>query len=123
MLADHPLSFQKLGYLFGRNMALAWQANNDLLIFKNTKSDPFSLVCAPLMFHLEYDVSYYDKLMKDVENNSVNYREIKEIVHIGPGIEKTEELRQELSTNALHVLEEFSDSEAKAALVNIIKSV
>lgn len=123
MLAEHPHSFQKLGYLFGRNMALAWQAHNDLSIFKNDKSNQFSLICAPLMFHLEYDISYYDKLMKDVEKQTVDYREIREVVNIGPGIDKTKELYRELSANALKVLEEFTDSEAKSALANIIKSM
>lgn len=123
MLADHQDSFQKLGYLFGRNMALSWQAHSDLQTFKNTKSDPFSLICAPLMFHLEYDISYYEKLMMDVDKQLVDYRQIREIVNSGPGIAKTEELHLELTTNALSVLDNFSESEAKAALVNIIKSM
>lgn len=123
MLADHPRPLQQSGYLFGRNMALAWQAHNDLSIFKNRNSEPFSLICAPLMFHLEYDVSYYDELMKDVESRNVDYKIIREIVKSGPGIFKTEELYKELSANAFKALEEFPESEANVALGNILKSL
>lgn len=123
MLADHPRFLQQLGYVFGRNMALAWQAHNDISIFKNNKSEPFSLICAPLMFHLENDVSYYDELMKDIENQRLDYKEIKEVVRNGPGIEKSEKMYQDLSADALSVLHHFEESDAKAALVNIIKSM
>lgn len=75
------------------------------------------------MFHLEYDTSYYGKLMKDVENERVDYKKIKEIVKTGPGIAKSEELYKELSENALKVLGEFFECDAKVALENIIKSM
>lgn len=123
MLADHPTSRQKSGYLFGRNMALAWQAHKDISVININNSNPFNLINAPLMFHLEYDTSYYEKLMKDVESEKVDYREIKEIVKIGPGISKSEEMYKELSENALKVLGEFHECEAKVALKNIIKSM
>lgn len=75
------------------------------------------------MFHLEYDTSYYEKLMKDVENERVDYKKIKEIVKTGQGVSKTEELYKELVENALKVLGDFSECEAKVALENIIKSM
>lgn len=43
-LANHPEELQRLGYLFGRNLALAWQAYFDLEIFQEQVHGPFSLI-------------------------------------------------------------------------------
>uniref|UniRef100_A0AAR5Q724 Decaprenyl-diphosphate synthase subunit 2 n=1 Tax=Dendroctonus ponderosae TaxID=77166 RepID=A0AAR5Q724_DENPD len=47
-LANHPEEFQKLGYLFGRNMALGWQAYFDLECFEEGCKKPFDLISDPL---------------------------------------------------------------------------
>lgn len=123
MLAEHGKSFQKLGYLFGRNMALAWQVCRDQKIFETTKNEEFSLVCAPLLFHIQSDPSYYENLMENVKNDNVDYAEIKKVVRSGPGLKKSADLQEEFSLNALKALEEFPDTEAKSALANIIHSL
>ncbi|KAJ8917518.1 hypothetical protein NQ315_005567 [Exocentrus adspersus] len=123
MLAEQPQTLQKLGYLLGRNIALAWQACKDQKIFDNGRNDKFSLVCAPLLFHIQSDPSYYARIKEYADTSDVNYTEIREVVKSGPGLQKTIELQEEFSLNALNVLEEFPDSEAKSALINIIKSM
>ncbi|KAG5867692.1 hypothetical protein JTB14_026874 [Gonioctena quinquepunctata] len=124
ILAEHPKSFQKLGYLFGRNMALACQAQSDLDALAPLKTtEPFSLICAPLMFHLQYHPDYYPKLMDTVASDDIDYRAIRKAINSGPGLKKTAELQEEFAMNALRVLEEFPNNGARDALVNIIKSV
>nr|CAI5837210.1 unnamed protein product [Callosobruchus analis] len=77
MLAEHPESFQKLGYLLGRNMALAWQAHNDIMTLKQNETGPFSLICAPLLFHLQEYPEYYDEIMEQVLNDSIDYEKVR----------------------------------------------
>ncbi|KAJ8958842.1 hypothetical protein NQ318_019605 [Aromia moschata] len=122
MLGEHPEAFQELGYLFGRNMALAWQAHRDRTHFEPYKTGPFSLVCGPVLFHVQHDPGYHSRIMEYAEND-VDYYEIRRAVLSGPGLEKTKELQEEFSTRALEVLEKFPESEAKGALVNIINSL
>ncbi|XP_074039563.1 all trans-polyprenyl-diphosphate synthase PDSS2-like isoform X1 [Leptinotarsa decemlineata] len=123
ILAGHPKSFQKLGYLFGRNMALGWQARADLSAFNPLRTtEPFSLICAPLMFHLQDNQEYYPKFLKMVEENDIDYRELRNVIRTGHGLEKTNKMLKELSETALKVLEEFPDNSSRDALVNIINS-
>ncbi|KAJ8978498.1 hypothetical protein NQ317_002401 [Molorchus minor] len=123
LLGEHPEPFQKLGYLFGRNMALAWQAHKDLAYFEPHHSGPFSLVCAPLLFHIQHDPSYHKKILEYAENNNIDYYEIRNTVISGPGLEKTVELYRGFSSKALEVLEEFPHTEARKALANIINAL
>ncbi|KAJ8939021.1 hypothetical protein NQ314_011274 [Rhamnusium bicolor] len=123
LLAGHPEPFQKLGYLFGRNMALAYQAHKDQEIFNPGKTGPFSLVCAPLLFHIQHDPSYHKKIMEYAERDNVDFYDIRKVVLSGPGLKKTAELQEELSLNALQVLEDFPESDARTALSNIINSM
>lgn len=112
-----------MGYLFGRNMALALQACRDQKIFESSKNEKFSLVCAPLLFHIQFDPSYYEKIMEYAKNDDVDYSDIKKVVRSGPGLKKTAELQEEFSLYALKALEEFPETETRTALVNIIHSL
>ncbi|CAG9813895.1 unnamed protein product [Phaedon cochleariae] len=123
MLANHPKPLQKAGYLFGRNLALAVQANKDETIFEPLKTGSFSLVCAPLLFHLQSDPDFHKVLVKNAQENSTDYGEIRRVVRAGPGLERTRELRGEFASKASEVLKEFPDSEAREALANIIKTI
>ncbi|CAH1983723.1 unnamed protein product [Acanthoscelides obtectus] len=123
MLAEHPESFQRLGYLLGRNIALAWQAHNDILTFSPSKTGPFSLICAPLLFHLQQYPEYHEKIMEQVKCGTLDYDKVRDVVRQGSGIEKTMELQQELAQNALDVLDEFPVTDVRLALKNIINSM
>uniref|UniRef100_A0A336LS10 CSON013481 protein n=1 Tax=Culicoides sonorensis TaxID=179676 RepID=A0A336LS10_CULSO len=95
-LAGLDEDLQKQGYLFGKNLALAWQACIDLEPFKFSTiptGAQFSLVSAPVLFHLEYDPSLYEEIKKgkkSVEN--INYEYIHSEILKGPGLEKTRNL-------------------------------
>lgn len=117
ILANHESRIQELGYTFGRNLALAWQARLEKELIKDEK---FSLISAPVMLHLEHDPSFYKEIEKGL-SDEINYDLVREIVMSGPALEKTSQLQKDFSAEALHVLEEFPDSESKVALVNIVK--
>lgn len=123
-LAGLPKLLQKQGYLFGKHLALAWQASMDLEPFRfevlphNTS---FSLISAPILFHLDYDGSLYDEIKKGKNSvDNINYEKVHQIVLTGPGIENTKELQRKHSQAAMTVLDEFAPSDARNALMNII---
>lgn len=121
-LANHPEEFQKLGYLFGRNMALAWQAHFDSEIYQEGKSGPFSLISAPLMFHLQHDREFYKEIEKGFEDvHNCDFEKIREVVRQGPGLRMTEEMKNEFTDKCFVVLDGFQASEAKTALQNLVK--
>lgn len=123
-LAGQPLSLQRQGYLFGKHLALAWQASMDLEPFRLDElphGASFSLVGAPTLFHLDYDASLYEEIKKGRRSvDDVKYSKIHEIVLSGPGIEETRELQRKHSQAAMTVLDEFAPSDARTALQNII---
>lgn len=138
-LANHPEELQRLGYLFGRNLALAWQAYFDLKIFQEQKPGPFSLIAgthyktnlsinieesiitAPVMFHLQDDPDFYSEILKGSNDvRHCDYDRIVKIVGEGPGIKKTQDLKQEFVVKCLEVLDGFKDTKAKHALQNIV---
>ncbi|KAK3932851.1 Decaprenyl-diphosphate synthase subunit 2 [Frankliniella fusca] len=81
----------------------------------------FSLVSAPVLFHLEYDSSLYSLIQVGAENvNDVDYAKIQSIVSKGPGLAMTKRLRQEHSQKAMEVLAAFEQNDARTALSNII---
>lgn len=120
-LAGHPESLQEQAYIFGKHLALAWQACLDREPFQGSYTEPFSLVSAPVLFQLEHDPSLYSEIEKGMDNIlEVDYKLIHEAVLTGPGLEKTRQLQKENSQNALDVLQQFSQSDARTALTNII---
>ncbi|CAG9768338.1 unnamed protein product [Ceutorhynchus assimilis] len=120
-LANHNEDFQKLGYLFGRNMALAWHAHFDLEIFRQAQKGPFSLISAPVMFHLQQNPDFYSEILKGSEDvHNCDFDKIQKIVSEGPGLQMTEELKQEFVGKSIKVLDGFKESEAKQALSNIV---
>jgi decaprenyl-diphosphate synthase subunit 2 len=121
ILANHESHIQQLGYNFGQSLALAWQASLDKDI---CKQKTFSIVSAPVMLHLEHDPGFYSEIEKVLSSKrDVDYDVIRKGVEDGPALEKTIKLQDEFSQTALDVLKNFSDSESKTALVNIIKSL
>ncbi|XP_018334649.1 decaprenyl-diphosphate synthase subunit 2-like [Agrilus planipennis] len=121
MLAGHPVEVQERGYRIGKNVALAWQARNEIKIFSKGYKGPFKLVCAPLMFQLECEPELYKEIEKGTSSvDNVDYDLLRERVCNGNGLEKTSELFTKHSSRALDELREFPSTEARAALINII---
>ncbi|KAL1491667.1 hypothetical protein ABEB36_012229 [Hypothenemus hampei] len=123
-LAGHSEELQKKGYLFGKHLALAWQACLDREPFQPGSSGPFSLVCAPLMFTLQNKPELYEHIEKGLENvEEIDYHLLRKEVLEGPGLETTKKLQKEHSQAALKVLNELPPSDARTALANIIAAV
>lgn len=121
LLAGHGEELQRKGYLFGKHLALAWHAAFELEQFKENKSGAFSLVSAPMLFHLQHDPELY----ADVEKGrgsvaNVDYDKLRSLVVKGPGIEQTRVLQREHCENALKILDAFPVQDAQDALKNII---
>lgn len=125
-LAGHSENLQKNGYLFGKHLALAWQASMDLDDIQNefTQRTHFSLISAPILFHLEYDPSLYAEIARGKESTeNVDFRKIRAIVANGPGIDKTQILQQKHLKSAMRAISAFPQSEARNALENITNAV
>ncbi|XP_063702467.1 all trans-polyprenyl-diphosphate synthase PDSS2-like [Culicoides brevitarsis] len=123
-LAGLDEDLQKQGYLFGKNLALAWQACIDLEPFKFTtipSGAQFSLVSAPVLFHLEYDPSLYEEIKKGKKTvDDINFAHIHSEILKGPGLEKTRNLARKHCEQAMKVLNQLKPSDARTALQNII---
>ncbi|CAO1320791.1 unnamed protein product [Diamesa hyperborea] len=123
-LAGMSEKLQQQGYLFGKHLSLAWQACIDLEPFRMSElpsNSSFSLVSAPILFHLEYDAKLYDEIKKGNKTiDDIDYHVVHAEVLNGPGIEKTKELQRKHSLAARTVLNEFPPSTARTALQNII---
>ncbi|CAH1117407.1 unnamed protein product [Phaedon cochleariae] len=120
LVGNHPKPLQTAGHLLGSNLALAHQASVDYSKFLKDNDDSFDLVSAPLLFHLQDNPNYYEKVLEITKRQTVDYGEIRRNVRLGSGLEKTRELVDELRTNALDGLHIFPDNDAKMALRNII---
>ncbi|XP_053684655.1 all trans-polyprenyl-diphosphate synthase PDSS2 [Sabethes cyaneus] len=124
LLAGQPVKLQKQGYLFGKHLSLAWQACIDLEPFSGTNlpaGTRFSLVSAPVLFHLEHDPSLYEEIKKGLESvDNIDYAKIHAEVIKGPGLEKTRNLQKKHSLAAMAVLNELPPTDARTALQNII---
>lgn len=123
-LAGQPETLQKQGYLFGKHLALAWQACIDIEPFKMDSiplGAQFSLVSAPVLFHLEYDPKMYESIIKGrVSVDNIDYAEIHRQIIRGPGLEMTRDLQRKHSLAAMTVLNELPPNDARTALQNII---
>lgn len=145
LLAGHGERIQELGYDFGKHLALSWQAFVELETFEHyslqhqpqsdtmthnpspLSNETFSLVCAPVLFHLEYSPEASRMtLSREIEKGNesvfnVNLRVVHEQVCNGPGIKLTKLLKHYHSTKALNVLLQFGNSDARNALIKIIE--
>ncbi|GLH06334.1 Decaprenyl-diphosphate synthase subunit 2 [Gryllus bimaculatus] len=124
-LAGHSRELQEKGYLFGKHLALAWQACLDLEPFRTssqyTPGSAFNLTSAPVLFHLQHDHSLFEEIEKGIDSvENVDYEKIHSTVMDGPGFELTKNLQKEHSQQAMEVLSVFQESDAQTALRNII---
>ncbi|VEN51258.1 unnamed protein product [Callosobruchus maculatus] len=123
-LAGHPEELQRQGYLFGKHLALAWQAYLDREPFTPGSFGPFSLISAPVLFALQHDPSLYDLIEKGLDNiEDVDYEQVRERVMLGPALEMTKNLQNDHSSAALEMLRKLPDSDARTALQNIIAAM
>jgi decaprenyl-diphosphate synthase subunit 2 len=124
MLANHSVEMQREAYFFGKHLYLGWQASKDLEVFCSSElpaSGRFSLVSAPVLFHLEHDHSLYEEIKKGLESiDNVDYEKVHKIVRTGPGLAKTKELLNKNSLIATTLLYKFPESDARRALENIV---
>lgn len=123
-LAGLPEATQKNGFQFGKHLVLAWQACLDLEPFlqpTSTKDTTFSLVSAPVLFHLEYDPNAYELIKKGyVSVENVDFKTLHSEILKGPGVEKTQNLQRNHSAAAMKILKKFPPSDARTALENIL---
>lgn len=81
----------------------------------------FSLVSAPVLYHLDYDSKLYHEIEKGRRNvNNVDYRKIQKIISQGPGVEQTEQLRLKHTNAALNALGHFPSGDARNMLECIL---
>ncbi|KAL1454126.1 hypothetical protein WDU94_010407 [Cyamophila willieti] len=141
LLAGHDEAVQQLGYEFGKHLALSWQAFVELETFAHyqqqhtpssdsnppTSNELFSLVSAPVLFHLEYATpESRDKVVAQIDNGTdsifnVDLNTVHQEVSQGPGVLLTKLLQHHHSTRALNVLFQFENSDARNALIKIIQ--
>lgn len=123
-LADLPDDIQRDGFWFGKSFALAWQACADLLPFQSSTlpdGATFSLVSAPVLYHLEYDPDAYEEIKKghiSVEN--IDYERLHREILKGPAVEKTHSLQQKQILAALSKLKKFPECDARTSLQNFL---
>lgn len=124
LLAKQSEGMQKNAYFFGKHLSLAWQASADVepfLINELPLDAKFSLISAPVLFHLEYDPSMYDEIQKGVVSvDDIDYQKMHHQIQKGPSIEKTKELKSKHSFMVMKELYKFPHSDARTALENII---
>lgn len=124
ILAQSPEPVQMNGFRFGLHVSLAWQASLDLEVFQNSTLPPgtsFSLVSAPVLFHLEHDPSAYEEIKKGyVSVENVDFAKLHSDILKGPAVDKTLSLQRKHSMAAMKVLNKFQPSDARTALQNIL---
>lgn len=119
-LAGHSMEIERLGFLFGKNVALAWQARLDQEAFLSESDGNFSLVSAPVMLHLERKPSSY-KYIEDhrFDTSKINYDAFKTDIERGDGLKIAKLMQRSFALEALKILEQFPISSAKNALRSI----
>lgn len=124
ILAKHGEELQKEVYFMGKHMYLGYQAAKELKLFKSKNlpaSGKFSLVSAPILFHLEHDPEFYEEFKKGIESvDNVDFKKIHQIVRNGPGIERTKELLNKNNLIAFTLLHKFPKSDSQRAIENLI---
>lgn len=127
ILAGHSNAVQRSGYEFGRHLALAWQARLDVEPFLTDNiavGTTFSLVSAPVIYHLEHAPHCYANIQKGcitVEN--VDFVTLHREIRAGPAVQATRKLQRKHTLRAMKCLNTFAPSDARTALQNIILSM
>lgn len=124
ILAEQPKELQHKAYLFGKHLALAWQACIDLEPFQVSTipaDATFSLISAPVLYHLNaFPETYADLEVGKQHIEKIDFAKLHAAILKGPGLEKTRELQRKHIISALKVLDELPNTDARTALQNII---
>lgn len=126
ILSKRSENSQKQAYLFGKHFALATQASLELNIFQKPfeEGSSFSLVSAPVLYHLQNDKSLLEEINKGrVSVKNVNFKKIHRDVLIGPGLEKTQNLVRKHTKIVEDMLDRLPASNYRNHLTNIISSI
>ncbi|XP_022082064.1 decaprenyl-diphosphate synthase subunit 2-like [Acanthaster planci] len=120
-LAGHEEEMQACVSEFGRNIALAQQLHHELLLFTTSNSSPtsFSLTSAPVLLHLEGSGSQ-DRLRNQTK---FDMKKLHREVCSGSAIAKSQELCLGYAESARLAISGFPQSEAKDALLKMVKAV
>jgi decaprenyl-diphosphate synthase subunit 2 len=124
ILAKQNEEIQREIYFMGKHLYLGYRAAKDLKNFKSKKlpaSGKFSLVSAPVLFHLEREPTLYEEIKQGLDTiDNVDFEKIHKIVRNGPGIEKTQELLNKNNLIAFTLLHKFPKSDSQQAIENLI---
>lgn len=123
LLAQLPEATQINGFRLGLHLSLAWQASLDLEVFQSALSPgkTFSLISAPVLYHLEYDRSIFEEIKKGyVSVENIDYAKLHSSILNGPAVDKTLNLQRKHSMTSMKVLNKFHPSDARTALQNIL---
>ena len=124
VLGKHDENKQKEIYFMGKHMYLGYRAARDLNLFRSYElpsSGKFSLVSAPLLFHLEEDPSLYEEIKKGSESiENIDFAKVHKVVRNGPGMDKTKELLSKNNLIAFTLLYKFPESDSRRAIENLI---
>lgn len=126
ILSKQSEKSQKQAYLFGKHFALAVQASLELNIFKTPykEASSFSLVSAPVLFHLQNDKSLFEEINKGrVSVKNINFQKIHRDVLNGSGLEKTQNLVRTHTKIVEDMLDRLPASNYRNHLNNIISSI
>ena len=124
VMGKHSEDKQKEIYFMGKHMYLGYRAARDLSVFASDdlpSNGRFSLVSAPILYHLEEDPSLYEEIKKGLESiENIDFAKVHKIVRNGPGIEKTKELLSKNNLIAFTLLHKFPVSDSRRAIENLI---
>lgn len=127
VLAQLSKHAQRNAFRLGLHISLAWQACHDLDPFETRswrEGDSFSLVSAPVLLHLEFDPTLYNEIKKGyVHVDNVDYERIHQKIINGPAVELTHHLLRRHILAALQILNKYPNTDARAALQNIIMAM
>lgn len=127
MFAKHNEEKQREIYFMGKHMYLGYRAAKDLNIFSSNEvpaSGKFSLISAPVLYHLEEDPSLYAEIKKGLESiENIDFGKIHRIVRNGPGIDKTKELLNKNNLISFTLLHKFPQSDSQRAIENLILAI
>jgi decaprenyl-diphosphate synthase subunit 2 len=127
ILAKHSEETQKEAYFMGKHMYLGYRAAKDLNVFRSNElpaSGKFSLVSAPILYHLEHDPTLYEEIKKGMESiDNIDFKKVHKIVRNGPGMEQTKSLLNKNNLISLTLLQKFPKNESQKAIENLILSI
>lgn len=115
---------QKNCFELGKNLFLSWQAFVELKSFSDDiPIDGFNvnLTSAPVLFHLNQEPSLYRQIYEESHSrDGLDHEKLYKKVLNGPGIADTKKLLEKLKAQTHKELLNFSESEEKAEIQNIL---